>query len=170
MQTKRCSRCGIEKAANAFHRRSDSKDGLQTWCRACQSEHHRDIGRGKTEWEKIRSDPARYQKQREAQRRTRLKNRYGLTEADFNAMVVLQAGKCALCLRDPGYRLFVDHCHATGKVRGLLCSKCNGALGWFENNRDRIVDYLVWTRESQILELMWATNELVPPEGVTSEC
>ena len=89
---------------------------------------------------------------------------------DFDQMVELQGGKCALCLRDPGYRLFVDHCHATGKVRGLLCSKCNGALGWFENNRDRIVDYLVWTRESQILELMWATDELVPPEGITSEC
>jgi hypothetical protein len=38
--------------------------------------------------------------------------------------------------------LSVDHCHKTGKIRGLLCTKCNTALGWFETNQEQVQDYL----------------------------
>lgn len=68
--------------------------------------------------------------------------RYGLTIEDFDRMMVEQDGKCALCLRAVDYRLFVDHDHETGRVRGLLCSKCNGALGWYQKRRALIERYI----------------------------
>lgn len=62
-----------------------------------------------------------------------LKSKYGITQDDWDAMYVAQGGACAIC-RVPGRtgkskKLSVDHCHATGRVRGLLCSICNSAIG-----------------------------------------
>lgn len=59
--------------------------------------------------------------------------RYGLTAAGYKAMLAEQRGRCAICERAPedvGVRpLVVDHCHASGVVRGLLCAPCNMAIG-----------------------------------------
>jgi hypothetical protein len=60
--------------------------------------------------------------------------KYGLSADEFEAMLATQGGCCAICGSDSAGRkdheaLSVDHCHATGKVRGLLCSKCNTAIG-----------------------------------------
>lgn len=57
---------------------------------------------------------------------------YGLSVAEFQAMEARQNGLCAICSglpNGPGTRLHVDHCHETNKVRGLLCAKCNTAIG-----------------------------------------
>jgi hypothetical protein len=75
---------------------------------------------------------------------------YGLSEAEFEAIESLQGGRCKLCGgvqpgRLAGRHLCVDHCHATGRVRGLLCSSCNRALGLFRENAEllrRAVDYI----------------------------
>ncbi|WP_113701923.1 endonuclease VII domain-containing protein [Nonomuraea lactucae] len=68
---------------------------------------------------------------KDPERRYRLKQ-YGLTLADYDRMFQAQNGVCAVC-RGPQveFRRFldVDHCHATGRVRGLLCGTCNAALG-----------------------------------------
>ena len=67
---------------------------------------------------------------------------YGITVADFREMWNMQAGRCAICLCrlvDDGSRhTHVDHDHATGAVRGLLCVDCNVALGRFKDNPDNI--------------------------------
>jgi hypothetical protein len=56
--------------------------------------------------------------------------KYGLTVDAYDAMVLAQKGLCAICARPPGdSRLHVDHCHKTGQVRGLLCGRCNTAIG-----------------------------------------
>jgi len=72
---------------------------------------------------------------------------YGITTADFEAMLAKQKGKCAICGTERAaakrrQMLCVDHCHATGRVRGLLCVRCNGHLGWFEKLSSAITDYL----------------------------
>lgn len=62
--------------------------------------------------------------------RTRTAKRYGLTVEQLDAMTAAQGGLCAVCSRQPGKKgLAVDHHHATGVVRGLLCSSCNTAIG-----------------------------------------
>lgn len=69
-------------------------------------------------------------------RRVAFKHRYGITIEQYDAMLAAQNGVCAICLNPPRgkmKRLSVDHCHATGRVRGLLCITCNRAIGYFDN-------------------------------------
>lgn len=70
----------------------------------------------------------------EAHRARALKNKYGLTVAEYDTMLAMQGGVCRLCKRPPGkVRLAVDHDHVTGRNRGLLCSACNRRLGHVEH-------------------------------------
>lgn len=66
-------------------------------------------------------------------RKSHLMKQYGLTPERFDAMLADQGGGCAVC-RAPvadarGYRPHVDHCHDSGRVRGLLCGRCNRSIG-----------------------------------------
>lgn len=58
-----------------------------------------------------------------------LRNKYGITEAQYSALYDAQGGRCAVCGCIPNERLAVDHDHETGVVRGLLCRRCNLELG-----------------------------------------
>jgi hypothetical protein len=58
--------------------------------------------------------------------------RYGLTVAQFQNMVAAQSGKCAIC--NLSARLYVDHDHDRGHIRGLLCHQCNAGLGYFKDD------------------------------------
>lgn len=87
-------------------------------------------------------------------RRVALKRRYNMTLEDYDALLIQQNGLCALCDKPPkgkapngkrDARLYVDHCHKTGRIRGLLCYRCNsalGALGDTEENILKVLDYL----------------------------
>ena len=68
------------------------------------------------------------------------RRRYGLSGADYAALLARQGGGCAACRRKPRgkRRLEVDHCHSTGRVRGLLCNKCNTMLGMSGDDPDRL--------------------------------
>lgn len=72
-------------------------------------------------------------------RERRIKHRYGITIAEYDALVEAQGGKCAICKQPPSNqntrahwdgKLCVDHDHETGTVRGLLCNDCNLAVGY----------------------------------------
>lgn len=73
-------------------------------------------------------------------RKSRHKNKYGMTPQDWRAMFQSQGERCAICQTDrPGpYDWHTDHCHTTGKVRGILCSKCNLMLGHAKDDPDRL--------------------------------
>ena len=68
--------------------------------------------------------------------------RYGLTLDDYDRLWARQVGRCAVCRREPGAkkldRLHVDHDHASGRVRGLLCGRCNVGLGAFGDDAERM--------------------------------
>jgi hypothetical protein len=66
----------------------------------------------------------------------KIKRMYGLSIDDYNRLLEEQAYKCAICLREKYHkrRFTVDHCHKTGKIRGLLCLKCNAMLGQAEDS------------------------------------
>jgi hypothetical protein len=74
---------------------------------------------------------AELKRRQKANHETRVQKTYGLGEGGYEALYLFQGGKCAICLRATGAtrRLSVDHDHATGKVRGLLCRPCNSMLG-----------------------------------------
>jgi hypothetical protein len=75
-----------------------------------------------SEWQRQNID--RY---RDAQ----LKWKYGISKADYNQLLVEQNGLCQVCRKPRSEKraLAVDHCHATGAIRGLLCDRCNHLLG-----------------------------------------
>jgi hypothetical protein len=77
-------------------------------------------------------------------RSARLQKTYNLTHNDYLTMLAEQDGGCAICHTPPprGQHLAVDHDHSTGYVRGLLCTRCNLQLGWYENNRQSVTRYL----------------------------
>lgn len=78
-------------------------------------------------------------------RRKRVLAAYGLTADDYDAMLAAQGGACAVCGRTPDESLHVDHDHATGAVRRLLCSGCNQALGMIRDDPEvarRLAEYV----------------------------
>jgi len=82
-----------------------------------------------------RRDPA-------AERARRLERQYGITAAEYRSMGARQRWRCAICDRPPrpqDGRLVVDHDHASGEVRALLCHPCNAALGLLGDKPDRLV-------------------------------
>lgn len=63
----------------------------------------------------------------------RLKKKYGLTDQQYSAMAQRQGERCLICQNVPD-RLVVDHCHSSGRIRGLLCNKCNVAIGLLQDS------------------------------------
>jgi len=83
------------------------------------------------------------------QYKSQLNRRYGLTKDQYEELLLKHLGKCAICKTDPlqtgGKRLAIDHCHETGKIRGLLCASCNRAIGMLKDNTDvlkKAIQYL----------------------------
>lgn len=102
------------------------------------------------------------EKMREYQRKYREKNlekvkksariyalsRYGLTLDEYQMMFDAQHGECKICLQtQEGELLSVDHCHETGRVRGLLCRQCNRALGLFYDDYDMMFRAAAYLRD-----------------------
>ncbi len=92
-------------------------------------------------------DPAKIKRNA---RRAALKRRYGITPEQYDEILARQGGKCAICgngnpQTNRPSRFHVDHCHETGHIRGLLCIKCNHALGRFGDSVEgveRVLKYL----------------------------
>lgn len=90
------------------------------------------------------------QKSAEILRSCRLRTKYGMTQEQYDVMLRSQGGGCAVCTRRPGVvRLPVDHCHDTGKVRGILCTQCNQALGQLQERADLIDKLAAYLRSHQ---------------------
>ena len=85
------------------------------------------------------------------ERRSKLKNTYGITPEQYDAMLPAQNNSCAICrAKKPGGRtkmFFIDHCHTTGKVRGLLCMRCNTGLGLFLDNTKFLSSAISYLKE-----------------------
>ena len=73
---------------------------------------------------------------------------YGIEPSDFMDMLTMQNGRCAICghedLTNRSFFPVVDHCHETGKVRGLLCMNCNQGLGKFKDSADRLFSAIAY--------------------------
>lgn len=90
---------------------------------------------------------------RRRMREYNLQREYGLSSEGFDGLLNSQSGMCAICSKTENgmHAMHVDHCHALGYVRGLLCKSCNMKLGWFEKNRAAVLSYL----DNQIGVIEW---------------
>jgi hypothetical protein len=79
---------------------------------------------------------AEKRRDRQAYERRRSLRKYGLTQEQYDQLLASQAGRCAACGTDePGAKGWcIDHCHKSGRVRALLCSRCNVILGWVDED------------------------------------
>lgn len=89
------------------------------------------------------------------QRRTTLKCDYGMTLEEYDSMVLKQQGRCQTCGKVPvgdkaRGRLHVDHCHKTGKIRGLLCFRCNLAIGHMQDDPALAVSIAEYLKEHSL--------------------
>jgi hypothetical protein len=73
-----------------------------------------------------------------------LKKCYGMSRADYDALLESQGGVCAVCGKPPKKTLCVDHCHSTGTIRGLLCRKCNLGLGCLADDQATLIAALAY--------------------------
>lgn len=89
------------------------------------------------------------EKQKEERRRFR---KYGISEEHYHEMIQAQNQKCAICNTDKptlkGWQ--IDHCHSTGKVRGILCHHCNTAIGQFKDNIDHLLNAIDYLRKHSL--------------------
>jgi hypothetical protein len=127
---KHCGGCGQDKPLSAFNKRSGTKSGVQSRCKECQV-------KSATKWAK--DNPAEHSA---AYARYRRKSLYGVTEEQFQAMLKGQNNACGICKKVKP--LGVDHNHTTGKVRGLLCQKCNHAIGLLDEDPKCFDEAKVW--------------------------
>lgn len=130
---KRCGTCKIEKSLEEFHKGRNNKDGLQYVCKECTRIFNRN-----SHLKRAAKSPH--------ERRQLV---YGLSPEQYFQLITLQKGRCVICASELGPRPQVDHNHATGKVRGLLCRSCNWGLGHFKDSSEIIraaADYLDRTK------------------------
>lgn len=125
-KTRRCSRCGRVRKADRFGPSAKDKRGLQKHCKECHRE------RMALRHQRLRvEDP-------DHEWRGVLRRKYGITVEQYHAMAEAQGQVCAICGGSVERRFHVDHCHASGVVRGLLCQFCNTGLGMFRDEPDRL--------------------------------
>ena len=109
MTKRTCRICGTEKPSEDFYFRKDS-------------------GKYRSECKECLNELIRYKQT-------------GWTQTDYDKALIKQEGRCAICnceLNSTRYtKLAVDHCHKTGKLRGLLCTNCNTGLGLFKESKER---------------------------------
>ena len=104
---------------------------------------------------KVRVYRSRVSKEKNAHRtRVNQWKKYGITEADFERMKVEQGEVCKICGGPPNGKgtFHVDHDHKTGKIRGLLCHKCNTALGLFNDDPSlmaKAAEYVQYVQEGR---------------------
>lgn len=123
MRKKRASMSPEERAAYLKKHRDEGRA-----YRAKNSEHVRAL-------ERIANRKWRAKQTAEEKRDARFRQRYGIDLEAYDLLLEMQGGVCALCGQPPGKKeryLSVDHDHATGRVRALLCRGCNVGIGWIE--------------------------------------
>lgn len=164
MEMQTCTKCGQAKPFEQFAKHKNMPTGYLRQCKECKNAYLREYyknnedqrrKRRERKWE-WRQDPTNrayenakgYEAQRvrenraEVYRRHLYKKNYGMTIADYDRMADEQGHGCAICHQPPSgkHKYFhIDHCHTTGKVRALLCSSCNTALGSFKDDENLVL-------------------------------
>ncbi len=134
-------RAEFERDPEAFRAKwrayyAENKEARNTWARENrQANLERERERDR---QRMVRDPDRT-------RRHGIKRKFGITLEEYDAMVLAQHGVCAACGGPPGQnskgkpiRLAIDHCHRTGRVRGLLCANCNVAIGMVDDDIEQL--------------------------------
>lgn len=143
---KHCNGCDTTKELSEFGKDRHTPDGLCWKCKDCRNAYLREYNKKNPEIiKKIRENNKKwrqeYYKRPEIQRKNRnaqLKKDYGISLEEYENILESQGGVCAICSGDEisnrNRFLCIDHCHDSNKIRGILCNRCNRAIGLFKDN------------------------------------
>jgi hypothetical protein len=136
---KKCNRCNQEKPKSDFFLNSKRSDGIQTYCKPCHLEYGRERYANPEAFERRKMNRDLYKERRkQSSRKWYLKSTHNITEDQYAKLFNEGSEQCWICKQFTEYSLNVDHNHQTGQIRGLLCGKCNRALGLFQDNKNII--------------------------------
>lgn len=149
-----CNKCGVVKPLTGFNKSANGKYGRRSNCRDCQRRYR--SGYTAKNRERLREEQRRWRQENPDYHRRynnsperkkwirdwTLRDKYGISLEDYEAMKVAQENRCAICARvfgkEKGSVANVDHCHTTGRVRGLLCGDCNRGIGLMGDDAARV--------------------------------
>jgi hypothetical protein len=135
---KTCSRCKASKLLEYFQKDSKALSGLSSKCKECiKARRAKQKEYDKAYWKKWSGRNIEKLKQRD--KLYNLKRKFNMGLEEYNTLLSQQEGHCATCDKTKssnGKSLAVDHCHVTGKIRGLLCNECNTSLGLLKESVD----------------------------------
>lgn len=161
-----CRRCQTWKDFSEYGKSKVGVAGIKANCRTCENELARqryasgEVGVRRVEQKRL-YDKARYERKKAEgvqiggdpfkARIRMLQRNYGLTPEAYEAMAEAQNNQCLICRTSAeeirNNRLVVDHCHATGFVRGLLCPKCNLLLGHADDTIELLEQAIIYLRD-----------------------
>lgn len=157
LKSKFCSSCNLSLDISHFGKRTEYRDGYRNQCNECRSQKQAAYQRARGHRKRKPPQPITTPEQSAELRRTKLRLKYGLSEDDFARMLAAQSGGCAICGTDKPsgrYGVFcVDHCHETGRIRGLLCLPCNSSLGRLGDTEKAIERVLSYVRNPTIVRI-----------------
>lgn len=170
MTEKLCGRCKVTKPLDMFHKDRSKLLGVCSSCKECAVERtrlHLEANKELIQAKKAAAYKASPEKDKERARRwnkenrafvsernraARLKNKYGLTREEYDAIGEAQQWKCAICGSEStgsknSANLSVDHCHTTGVIRGLLCHLCNAGIGYLKESENIMQNAIKYLKE-----------------------
>ena len=131
--TKPCPECGVIERKLFYLDSTGRKTNAR--CKPCHRKHQSKY------WHSM---------SKEEKQATRVRAMYGIEPEEYLQMHKNQQGRCAICGEEPTTKrgLHLDHCHETGKVRGLLCHGCNTGIGSFGDDPELLKKALDYLKES----------------------
>ena len=127
-----CTKCKVLKSLENYNKYAH-KNYLKAICKECE------VQRAQT-WNSDNKE-----KLKRSSRNSSFKRKYDITLDQYEDIAKSQNNKCLICEEETKRNLAVDHCHETGKIRGLLCMNCNIGLGHFKDdiiNLRKAISYL----------------------------
>lgn len=152
---RKCRKCGKEAVCEDdlanFVKHKQCKYGRDNQCLKCVGKrtdaHRRKNNEYYAKWQRDNRE-----KVSDSQFSSNIKSKYGITREQYDDLLGSQNGVCAICKNSEtsGKRLAVDHCHVTLAVRGLLCSRCNTAIGLFKDNKEAMKKAIAYLTADEV--------------------
>lgn len=132
---KTCTKCKEIKEIDYFYKDSQKSTGISSICKKCSNEKRKI-------WNFNNKEKRRF---------ISLQSATGITKKQYLDILKLQENKCAICnisFLDLNKNLSVDHCHNSNLIRGLLCTKCNIGLGYFNDDENLLVSAINYLKNN----------------------
>jgi hypothetical protein len=136
---KKCPKCKETKQLSDFYAQKNGK--IYSYCKVCELNKQKQMRRNR---------PIEY---KQKDKNKRIKKEYGIDLKEYDELEKAQEYKCAICKNLRGlsrFGLHIDHCHKTGKIRGLLCQSCNMGLGNFKDNPSLLLKAVEYLNENKV--------------------